>query len=140
MESGVMNENKVSLKGSDDILKLLTSWLKTPEERKLYSAEAEEKIVQAGKTKSETITSALKELAKTKSLEIAILHQVVDLYKAVGRSKKEIRALLDRELERILETYNAVTTLKELARNGVILDIKVRQIEPPSKPEDTETE
>ncbi len=58
MDRGVLSENKVSLKGLDDILKLLTSWLKTPEERKLYSAEAEEKIALAGKTKSEAITGA----------------------------------------------------------------------------------
>ena len=65
-----MSENKVSLKGFDDILKLLTAWLKTPEERKLYSARADEKIAQAAKTKSETITNFLRELAKTKSLEL----------------------------------------------------------------------
>ena len=135
-----MSENKVSLKGLDDILKLLTSWLKTPEERNLYSAKAEEKIALAGKIKSKAITGALQELAKAKSLELENLHQMVDLYTAVGRSEKEIQALLDRELEWILETYNAVTTLKELTRNGVILNTKVRQIEPPSKPEDTETE
>ena len=135
-----MSENKVSLRGLDDILKPLTSWLKTPEERQLYSAEAEEKIALAGKIKSEAITGALNELAKTKSLELENLHKVVDLYKAMGRTEEEIQTLLDRELERILETCNALTTLKELKRNGVILDTKVRQIEPPSKPEDTETE
>lgn len=124
-----MSENKVSLKGLDDILKRLTPWLQTPEERKLYSAEAEEKIAQAGKIKSEAITNTLQELAKTKSLELENLHKVIDLYKAAGRSEEEIQARLDQELERILETYNAVTTLKELAENGVILDTKVRQIE-----------
>ena len=135
-----MSENKVSLRGLDPILKRLTSWLLTPEERERYSAEAEERIAQAEKTKSETTTNALQKLAETKALELEILHEVVDFYKAAGRSEEEIQAFLNQELERILETYNAVTTLKELARNGVILDTKVRQIEPPSKPKDTETE
>ena len=113
------------------ILEWLASRLKTTEEKKLYSAEAEEKIAQAGKTKSEAITNTLQELAKTKSLELENLRQMVDLYKAAGRSEEEIQALIDREFERILETYNAVTTLKEIAGNGVILDTMVRQIEPP---------
>ena len=73
-------------------------------------------------------------------MELENLHKVIDLYKAAGRSEEEIQVLLDRELERILETYNAVTTLEELSGKGVILDTKVRQIEPPSKPKDTETE
>lgn len=52
---------------------------------------------------------------------------------APRRPEEQIQALLDREFDRILETCNALTTLKELARNGVILDTKIRQIEPPSK-------
>ena len=73
-------------------------------------------------------------------MELENLHKVIDLYKAAGRSEEEIQTLLDKELDRIFETYNALTTLKELKRNGVILATKVRQIEPPSKSEDTETE
>jgi len=135
-----MSENKVSLKGSDDIFKWLTSWLKTPEERKFYTAQAEEKLASAEKAKSDTLTNFLKKVAETKSLELVTLRQTIEMYKDVGHSEAEIRAFFDRELEHILECYDALSILKDLLKNGVILDTKIRQIEPPSKPKDTETE
>ena len=58
-------------------------------------------------------------------------------------------ALMNRKIARDVETvflmpalswvYLSSSLVKELARNGVILNAKVRQIEPPSKSEDTET-
>jgi len=138
MERGIMSENKVSLKGLDNILKLFTSWLITPEERKLYAALAEEKLANAEKTQSDIFTKLLKEIAKTKALELKTLRETVELYKSVGYSEAEMRMLLEGELKYIWEAYDALTILKELKKNGVILDFKVRQLEPPSKSEDPE--
>lgn len=119
-----MSENKVSLKGVDDILQLFTAWLKTPEERMKIGLEG--------------ISGAVKEFAEANTIDIQNLERLVELHKSLGRSDDEIRELLDNKLEQVLESCNAIATLEKLKMKGIPLNVKVRKIEPPKGAEPEE--
>lgn len=122
-----MNLGKVSLKGIEAIVSFLTPWLKVPEERYRLRAEAEAKLSEAGKTKSEAITNALKEIAETRALELNNLQHAIGLYEKIGYSAEKIQQLVGPQLHKLLQTHDDLLALKQLAEEGVILDAKVRK-------------
>lgn len=128
-----MNLGQVSLKGAEIVMKLLTPLLKVPEERYRIRAEAEAKLSEAGKHRSEALTNALKQIAETRSLELKNLEHAMGLYEKMGYSTEKIQELLGAQLQNLLQTHDDLLTLKQLVDEGLILDARLRQIEPSSR-------
>jgi len=123
-----MSAGKVILEGLDNLLKLFTSWLKTPEERELYEAQAQRERSEAHKIEAELATNAIKEVAETQSINIKNINDLYELYKKLGYTDEEIRELVKSKTDKILQIDEDIEKIKYLARKGVIVDAKVREI------------
>ena len=129
-----MNPGKISLKGLLHFLTAISKRLKTPEEKILLASQAKKEVSEAIKTQSETITNALREISQTKSVELSNLREAIDIFRDIGYSEEEIKELVGPKIAKLLETAADIDTLKELAKEGQVLMVRVKELELPSKP------
>ena len=120
-----MKDNQVVLRGFDYVLQRLLLWLTEPERALMTDMEAEEKL-------SKPLTEFLQEFSIKRWLDLDNLLITAELYRQAGHSETEIRKLTIVDSEKLLETYNALTTLRRLVDKGVVQGADFKRFEFPT--------
>lgn len=115
----MMREDKATFKGLNEIFSYLISWLKTPEEKFAIQSKA--------------VTDSLSKVAKTRSIELENLEAAAKLLKEVGYTDEQIKKSIGDKVENIIQIGEDLKTLRELYEKGVILDVRLKQVEPPKE-------
>jgi len=113
-------ENMAVFRGLDYVLQLLAPWLNNPSEALLKCTEVEQIL-------SAEMTEFLQELAISRWLDLDNLIKTAELYKQSGHTEDEIRRLAAQDEQKLLETCEALATLRRLSESGIILRADVRR-------------
>ncbi len=117
-----IRHNKTIFSGLTKIFSLFKRFIKTPAEKELLEA-------QTDKIKNEIIIGALETIAKERSLKLESLQKAIELFEAIGYTEDKRKKLVGPKIEKLIETSNALDTLDNLVKKGVILNLEIMENE-----------
>jgi hypothetical protein len=122
-----MTPGKLVLKGIEIVLKNISPYLKTDEEKNLFDAQTDKVKADSISTLSKSFSDSIKTLAEARALDMGTLNQSLKLYKDVGYTEDEIKERIGPQMDKLLETYEDLNNLKNLVVHGQILKVTVRE-------------
>ena len=110
-----MTANKIFLSGDENVLRLVSAWLKTPEEKQLITGLDGMKVL--------TVIPAEKTAIPISTADM--FNSILEMYETLGYPTGEIKKIIEPKIANVTRIFGGLEKLKLLKTRGVILDAEI---------------